>query len=140
MPTPQFIYAFPDRKGVPMRTMMNEGFIIPGASDTTGTQPESSNPWHSIWCLVARKNLYGKVHTPEECLTPMEALRVFTLWGAYGAFEEKIKGSLEPGKLADFCILDRDFLTIDTDYIRNVGCDVTVVGGSIKYSSGAFNI
>lgn len=140
VPTPQFIYAFPDRKGVPMRTMMNEGFIIPGASDTTGTQPESSNPWHSIWCLVARKNLYGKVHTPEECLTPMEALRVFTLWGAYGAFEEKIKGSLEPGKLADFCILDRDFLTIDTDDIRNVGCDVTVVGGSIKYSSGAFNI
>lgn len=138
VPTPQFIYAFPDRAGVPMRTMMREGFIIPGASDTTGTQPESSNPWHSIWCLVARKNLYGQVLAPDERLTPMEALRVFTGWGAYGAFEENIKGSIEPGKLADFSILDRDFLTVEEDDIRNVRSDATIVGGKVRYSSGKF--
>ena len=140
VPTPQFIYAFPDRPGVPMRTMMNEGFIIPGASDTTASQPESSNPWHSIWCLIKRENMYGKVHTPEECLTPMVALRVFTLWGAYGFFDEKIKGSLEPGKLADFCILDRDFLNVEVDAIRETQVDVTVVGGQVRYTSGAFKI
>ena len=138
VPTPQFIYAFPDRPGVPMRTLINEGFIIPGASDTTASQPESSNPWHSIWCLVKRENMYGKVHTPEECLTPLEALRVFTLWGAYGFFDEKIKGSLEPGKLADFCILDRDLLTCETDAIRETKVDVTVVGNEVRYESGAF--
>jgi len=140
VPTPQFIYAFPDRPGVPMRTMMNEGFIIPGASDTTASQPESSNPWHSIWCLIKRENMYGKVHTPDQCLTPLEALRVFTLWGAYGFFDEGVKGSLEPGKLADFCILDRDFLNVEVDAIRETKVDVTVVGGEEKYSSGAFSI
>jgi predicted amidohydrolase YtcJ len=138
VPTPQFIYAFPTRPGVPMRTMMNEGYIIPGASDTTASQPESSNPWHSIWCLIKRENMYGQIRTPGECLTPMEAIRVFTLWGAYGFFDEKIKGSLEPGKLADFCILDRDVLTIETDAIRETKVDVTIVGNEVKYSSGAF--
>lgn len=140
VPTPQFIYAFPDRPGVPMRTMMNEGFIIPGASDTTASQPESSNPWHSIWCLVKRENMYGKVHTPQECLSVLEALRVFTLWGAYGFFDEKIKGSLEPGKLADFCILDRDILTCDVDAIRETKVDVTVVGNEVRYESGQFKL
>jgi APA family basic amino acid/polyamine antiporter len=103
--TPQHISAFPDRPGVPTRTLINEGYITPGASDTTGAQPESCNPWYGIGCLVSRKNLYGKVLTPEECITPIEAIRMNTLWGAYCGFEEKIKGSLEPGKLADFCIL-----------------------------------
>ena len=82
--------------------------------------------------------MYGKIHTPEECLTPLEALRVFTLWGAYGFFDEKIKGSLEPGKLADFCILDRDVLTCETDAIRETKVDVTVVGNEVRYESGAF--
>ncbi len=139
VPTPQFIYSFPNRPGVPIRTMMNEGFIIPGASDTTASQPESSNPWHSIWCLVKRENMYGQIHTPDQCLTLMEALRVFTLWGAYGFFDERIKGSLEPGKLADFCILDRDVLTCEIDSIRETKVDVTVVGNEVRYSSGAFS-
>ena len=138
--TPQHISAFPDREGVPMRTLIREGIVTPGASDTTASQPESSNPWHSIWCLIKRENMYGRVHTPEECLTPMEALRVFTLWGAYGFFDEKIKGSLEPGKLADFCILDRDFLHVEVDAIRETNVDVTVVGGQVRYASGAFKI
>lgn len=122
-----------------MRTLINEGYIIPGTTDSTGSQPESSNPWHSIWCLVTRKNLRGEVHTPEECLTPLEALRVFTLWGAYGAFEEKRKGSLEPGKLADFCILDGDLMTMDQEQIRNMKVNATIVGGEIKYATGDFS-
>lgn len=136
--TPQHISAFPDREGVPIRTLMREGIITPGASDTTGAQPESCNPWYGIGCLVTRRNLYGKVLTPEECLTPMEALRMNTLWGAYCAFEENIKGSLEPGKLADFCILDQNPLTIDPEGIKDITVAVTIVGGEVKYASGTF--
>jgi predicted amidohydrolase YtcJ len=136
--TPQHISAFPDRPGVPTRTLINEGYITPGASDTTGAQPESCNPWYGIGCLVSRKNLYGKVLTPEECITPIEAIRMNTLWGAYCGFEEKIKGSLEPGKLADFCILDQDPLTIDSDAIKDITVSTTIVGGEITYSSGSF--
>jgi len=136
--TPQHISAFPDRPGVPMRTLMNEGYITPGASDTTGAQPESCNPWYGIGCLVTRKNLYGQVLTPDECLTPLEALRINTLWGAWCGFEEHLKGSLEPGKLADFCILDQDPLTIDPEAIKDITAAATVVGGVVRYASGSF--
>ena len=136
--TPQHISAFPDRPGVPSRTLLNEGYVFPGASDTTGAQPESCNPWYGFGCLVTRRNLYGKVLTPEECLTPLEALRINTLYSAWCGFEEKVKGSLEPGKLADFCILHDDLLTMDPEEIVNMKVDATIVGGEVKYVTKAF--
>ena len=54
------------------------------------------------------------------------------------AFEENIKGSLEPGKLADFCILDQNPLTIDPEGIKDITVAVTIVGGEVKYASGTF--
>lgn len=136
--TPQHISAFPDRPGVPSRTLLHEGFLFPGASDTTGAQPESCNPWYGIGCLVTRKNLYGQVLTPQECLTPLEALRVNTLYGAWCGFEEHKKGSLEPGKLADFCVLNEDLLTMDPQEIQNMTVAATVVGGKAQYTTKDF--
>lgn len=131
--TPQHISAFPDRPGVPSRTLLDEGFVFPGASDTTGAQPESCNPWYGLGCLVTRKNLYGQVLTPEECLHPLEALRINTMYSAWCGFEENKKGSLEPGKLADFCILNDDLLTMDPEGIKDMKVLATVVGGDAKY-------
>lgn len=136
--TPQHISAFPDREGVPSRMLLNEGFIFPGASDTTGAQPESCNPWYGFGCLVTRRNLYEKVLTPEECLTPLEALRINTLYSAWCGFEENKKGSLEPGKLADFCILNEDLLEMDPEQIRNMTVAATIVGGEVKYADSGF--
>ncbi|MDY4009894.1 MAG: amidohydrolase [Candidatus Limiplasma sp.] len=136
--TPQHISAFPDRPGVPSRTLLNEGYIFPGASDTTGAQPESCNPWYGFGCLVTRRNLYGKVLTPEECLTPLESLRINTLYSAWCGFEESKKGSLEPGKLADFCILNEDLLEMDPERIQDMTVAATVVGGKATYTAPSF--
>jgi len=62
-----------------------------------------------------------------------EALRLYTINGAYASFEEEIKGSIEPGKLADMVVLDRDILTIPTDELREMKVDMTIVGGEVVF-------
>jgi predicted amidohydrolase YtcJ len=90
--TPQFLYAWTQGSGPRLRSLIRQGFILPGNTDSTSTQPESPDPWHSIWCCVQRRTMYGEILSPEERLTPLEALRMFTLWAAWGGFEERIKG------------------------------------------------
>jgi hypothetical protein len=62
-----------------------------------------------------------------------EALRSYTWSNAYAAFEEKVKGSLEPGKLADITVLSRDILTVPEDEIAATGVVYTIVGGKVAY-------
>lgn len=66
-------------------------------------------------------------------MTREEALESWTLTGAYAAFEEKIKGSLEPGKLADFLALDRDIMTVEPRQILETKIKTTWLGGKIVY-------
>ena len=72
---------------------------------------------------------------PKEKLTREEALRSWTLGGAYAAFEENDKGTLEPGKLADFVVLSRDILSIAASEILKTRVLMTVVGGQIVYQA-----
>ena len=62
------------------------------------------------------------------------ALRSYTINGAYAAFEEDIKGSIEVGKLADFTILDKDIMTIEEDEILDTNVEMTIIGGKVVYS------
>ena len=62
------------------------------------------------------------------------ALRTYTINGAFAAFEEDIKGSIEVGKLADFTVLDKDIMTIDEDKILDTKVEMTIIGGNIVYS------
>jgi predicted amidohydrolase YtcJ len=73
---------------------------------------------------------------PGEKLTPMEALRAYTINGAYASFEEGIKGSIEPGKLADMVVLSHNPLEIDPWEIRNITVEKTIIGGEIVYEKG----
>lgn len=63
----------------------------------------------------------------------MDALRLYTINGAYASFEESIKGSIEPGKLADMVVLDRDILTIPHEELKDMKVEMTLVGGEIVY-------
>ena len=62
------------------------------------------------------------------------ALRSYTINGAYAAFEEDIKGSIEVGKLADFTVLDKDIMIIEEDEILDTNVEMTIIGGKVVYS------
>jgi predicted amidohydrolase YtcJ len=78
----------------------------------------------------------GKVSGPEQCITVEEAIASYTINGAWLDHMEHRKGSIETGKLADFCVLGEDILTVDPHYIKDIPTLMTIVGGRIVYDSG----
>ena len=114
----------------PHRTLIDKGIPAPAHSDCPVCSP---NPWLGIYGLVTRKTSSGDVLYAGEGITPLEAIKAYTVDGAYAAWEEDVKGSIEPGKLADFVVLDRDPLSIPPDDLKNVKTAMTVVGGRIVY-------
>lgn len=117
----------------PAKSYIENG-IIEGAGSDVPVTPMS--PWWGIWSAVARKDLAsGEVLAPEERISVREALRLYTYNGAYVGFEEKIKGTLQPGKLADFIVVDRDVLAVPTDELKDVRVTQTYVGGISIYSA-----
>jgi len=91
------------------------------------------SPWLGMWVAITRRLESGQVHQPTEALTREQAIRLYTINNAYLHREEKRKGSLEVGKLADFIIIDRDILTCPVDDIRDTRVLMTVVGGRVVY-------
>ncbi len=97
---------------------------------------EDINPLLGIYAAVTRRDLSGYPKDGfmiEQALTREEALRGFTVWAARAAFEEKEKGSLEPGKFADFVVLDRDIMTVDASQIPQAKVVATYLGGESVY-------
>ncbi|HVJ68342.1 MAG TPA: amidohydrolase [Caulifigura sp.] len=106
-----------------------------GAKLINGTDVpvEDVNPLLCLQSAVTRRMSNGKQFFPEQCLTPLEALRSDTIDAAYGAFEEQEKGSIEPGKLADMVILSGSPLTTPGDKLGELQVEKTIVGGKIAY-------
>ena len=106
-----------------------------GAIVTNGTDApvEKINPMASFYAAVSRKLADGSVFYPAERMSREEALRSYTINNAIAAFEEDIKGTLTPGKLADITVLSRDIMTIPEDEILDTVAEMTVVGGKILY-------
>lgn len=145
VPTVEWIYAYGDfieeyfgsertKQSFPIKTLIYEGLRPPGSSDTLGTEPLSINPFFSIWCAVARKTFSGNVLIPEESISVIDAIRMYTINGAYAGFEEDIKGSIEEGKLADMIVISNDILSLSIDKIKDIQVDMTIINGKIVYS------
>ena len=126
-------------KMVPVKTAMKMGIISCAHSDCPVCTPNNpvwpSNPLWGMWCAVNRKTRSGVDIGPQEKLTPMEALRVYTINGAHASFEEDIKGSIETGKLADMVVLSDSPLEVDPWEIRNITVEKTIIGGEIVYEN-----
>ncbi len=118
---------------IPNGTAYALGVPVAGNSD----YPVSgSNPMVRIQSLVTRESRYGKVYGPSQRLTVDQALHSFTMGGAFATFEEDRKGSISPGKLADFVVLSSDPRTTPPDEIRNIRVLCTFIGGDLVYSAG----
>ncbi|NCF26776.1 MAG: amidohydrolase family protein, partial [Gammaproteobacteria bacterium] len=120
----------------PHRTLIDRGVPAPGHSDAWVCSP---NPFTAMWSMVNRKTDSGQSLHESQAISVTEALRAYTTLGAFAGREENIKGSLEPGKLADVAVLDRDLFTIASDEIRSVQVDMTIVGGVVRYQRAGVN-
>ncbi len=115
------------------RKIIKAGLVIPNGSDAP---IEIVNPYHGLYAAVTRMDRDGQPAGgwyPEEKMTREEALKSFTIWAAYGQFEETIKGSLKEGKLADFVVLDRDYMVCPESEIKDISPLMTVVGGEVVF-------
>ncbi len=111
---------------MPMRTYLNAGIPLAGSSDSPITD---FNPWTGIHAAVVRETVTGRPLGPSERLTPLEALRSYTLGGAYATGQETRRGSITPGKLADLVVLPQDPLTIPSADLKDVRPVATMLGG-----------
>ena len=100
----------------------------------TDVPVEQIDPLAGFYAAVTRKMDNGLAFYPEQCMTREEALRSYTLDAAYAAFEEPIKGSLTPGKLADIVVLSQDILSIPAEQLRETQVLYTIIGGQIRYA------
>lgn len=115
----------------PWRSLLNSGAVICNGTDAP---VEDVDPIESFYASVTRKRSdNGFEFYPEQVMTRMEALHSYTTAGAYAAFEEDTKGSLEVGKMADIVILTNNLLTCDDNEILDTEVLVTIVNGEIKY-------
>ena len=114
----------------PMRAFIDQGFIVAGGTDSAVV------PYPPLWVIyhfVTRNTISGGVLGADQKITRKEALQVETINNAYLTFEEQIKGSIEPGKLADLVVLPEDILTCVEKHIEQMPVAMTMVGGTVVY-------
>lgn len=114
--------------------LMKSGAIVGNGTDTP---VEDVSPIACYYSAVSRKLKDGSVFYGDQRMSREEALRSYTWNNAYAAFEEKLKGSIEPGKLADISVLSRDILTIPEDQIPATDVVYTIVGGHVAFDRAA---
>jgi predicted amidohydrolase YtcJ len=118
------------------RSLLDSGAVIAGGSDFPVELP---NPFLGLYAAVAREDRNGRPPGgwyPEEAMTRAEALHAFTLAAAYAAHQETRIGSLEPGKWADFIIVDRDYFSVPASDIDDIRVLETWVGGEQVFRAG----
>ena len=116
-------------------SFIKSGVVVPGGSDAP---VERGEPMIEFYAAVARKDQKGfsaEGWHPEEAVTREQALKMFTIWPAYAAFEEKLRGTIEPGKLADLTILSADIMKIPELQILKTRCVMTVINGEIVWAT-----
>jgi len=114
----------------PWRDLIDSGAVIGNGTDVP---VEAIDPIASYYASVSRMTKDGTRFHPEQVMTRQEALESYTIHNAYAAFEEDIKGSLTPGKLADIVVLSQDLLTVPEEKIPDTQVDMTILGGAVVY-------
>jgi len=125
------------RNAPPLRTMLAAG--IPLGAGTDAFRTGNYSPMLALWWLVTGKSIAGTaIRDPKQNLTRIEALRAYTLGSAWFTGDEKKKGSVETGKLADLVVLNGDYLSVSEERIPSLESLLTMIGGRIVYAAGPF--
>ena len=121
------------RGGYAWQSLIDSGTLIIGGSDAP---VEVGDPRIEFYAATVRKDLSGYSNDawyPQEKVTPQDALKMFTVWPAYGAFQENELGTLDVGKAADFTIFATDIMTAAPQDILNAEVVMTIVDGRVAY-------
>jgi hypothetical protein len=129
---------------LPLRSLIDAGIVVGGGSDhmirfdpRLSTNPY--DPFFEMWMAITRKMTDGNVLNPEQRISRFEALKMWTWNNAYLEFFEKETGSIEPGKLADMVMIDKNFATCPEDEIKDIEALQTIVGGRVIYRRESAN-
>jgi hypothetical protein len=117
-------------RAYPLSSLLRNGVKAALSSDAPVINP---NPMHGLYFALTHKTKSGRSIAPEQKAGMLQALRAYTLHGAYASFEEKIKGSIEVGKLADMAVLSRNILSVPAKELLDVSVDLTMVDGEIVF-------
>jgi predicted amidohydrolase YtcJ len=122
------------------KTLVENGCILSFGSDWPGTNASyyPINPIMGLYAAVTRQTIEGKPEEgwfPDQKLDLQEALSAYTFGSAFGAFEEREKGTIEEGKLADLVVLEKDLFTEPVEEWLNTGVAYTIVGGKVVYET-----
>ena len=115
----------------PYREWLRNGIMFAGGSD--GPISYYAEPLLEIYGEVTRGTQWGGRLGPDQGISREDAIRSVTINGAYTTFEEKVKGSIEPGKYADFVVLSGDIMHVPAEQIRNLKVRATVLGGNLVF-------
>ncbi len=121
----------------PLKSLADSGLCVPGSSDRPVT---NGAPLMGIHAAVNQVTQSGKAYCTDQAVSAEQALRFYTQNSAYASFEENLKGSIEPGKLADMVVLDEDPTDVPAQQIMNVRVLATIVGGKPKFTRDGWSI
>ena len=125
------------RNTPPLRTMIQSG--IPVGAGTDAFRSSNYSPMLALWWLITGKTVAGTpLRDPRQNLSRQDALRLYTIGSAWFSSDEKRKGSIEVGKLADLVVLNGDYLTVPEERIPSLESLLTIVGGRIVYTAPPF--
>ncbi len=125
------------RHAPPLKTMLAMGVHMGGGTDSTQRAPY--NPFYSMWWMITGKTIAGHpIRGPQENLSRLQALRLYTMGSAWFNMDEDRVGSIETGKYADLVVLSGDFLTVSEDAIKSLQSVLTIVGGNPVYAAGDY--
>ncbi len=113
-----------------IKSPMESGVVVAGSSDAPVVP---YNPLVGIYAAVTRKAESGQMLLPEEAISPAAALAMYTVNAAYASFEEEIKGSITPGKLADIVVLNDDPTRVTPEQIKDIKVEMTIIGGEVVW-------
>lgn len=131
--TPAFLGPERAAYQMPMGMAMAAGVVVTNSSDAPVTYP---NWQKSIQAAVQRKGaISGNVSGADQCVTVEQAIRAYTINGAWQDHMEQVKGSVEVGKVADFCIIGEDILNIDPNNIGEIPVLMTTIGGKVVFDA-----